>query len=309
MTERQADNDACIYGQYSLGNCLMCSGRVAAAREHLANACESYQPDKHDALVSVYGIDVGVAAQGNGALCLWLLGQPDAALERVQAALTLAQQHAHPFSLSFAWTWKSIIHQYRGEPEAASDCARQGMEIALEHRIAMFSGYSMTLYGWALAAQGEYLPGISKIHQGRAQLATIGVQYFRSYFCGLLVDALVIGGRRRTALHFLEAELAQHTQERIWRPELHRLHGELHESRGSPAPTVTAHYRKALKTAQTLQMKSLELRAAVSLGRFWQQQGETAKALNLLKPICAAWPEEMESNDAKRARALLDEIA
>ena len=33
---------------------------------------------------------------------LWLRGYPDQALERIRAALTLAQQCKHPFCLAFA---------------------------------------------------------------------------------------------------------------------------------------------------------------------------------------------------------------
>jgi hypothetical protein len=46
-----------------------------------------------------------------------------------------------------------------------------------------------------------------------------------------------------------------------------------------------AWFRRALDIARRQQAKTLELRAAMSLGRLWQRQGKRAEALKLLAPI------------------------
>ena len=51
---------------------------------------------------------------------LWLRGYPDQALERIRAALTLAQQCKHPFCLAFALTFAVVLSQCRREIQAVS---------------------------------------------------------------------------------------------------------------------------------------------------------------------------------------------
>jgi predicted ATPase len=51
----------------------------------------------------------------------------------------------------------------------------------------------------------------------------------------------------------------------------------------------------------------LELRAALSLARLWQQQGHRAKAHELLVPIYSWFTEGFDTPDLQEARALLAE--
>jgi predicted ATPase len=61
--------------------------------------------------------------------------------------------------------------------------------------------------------------------------------------------------------------------------------------------------------ARRLQAKSWELRAALSLGRLWQQQGKRAEARRLLAEIYGWFTEGFDTADLQEARALLDELS
>ena len=56
------------------------------------------------------------------------------------------------------------------------------------------------------------------------------------------------------------------------------------------------------------QAKSLELRAAMSLGRLWQQQGKRLEAYPLLAPIYDWFTEGFETADLQEAKALLETL-
>jgi predicted ATPase len=56
------------------------------------------------------------------------------------------------------------------------------------------------------------------------------------------------------------------------------------------------------------QARSLELRAALSLSRLWQQQGKHAEARELLAPIYSWFTEGFDTPDLQEARALLEEL-
>jgi predicted ATPase len=62
--------------------------------------------------------------------------------------------------------------------------------------------------------------------------------------------------------------------ERWWEAELHRLKGELLWRHAVPAEhQAEACFDRSLSMSRRQQAKSLELRAAMSLSRLWQQQG------------------------------------
>jgi predicted ATPase len=67
--------------------------------------------------------------------------------------------------------------------------------------------------------------------------------------------------------------------------------------------------RRALDVARHQQAKSLELRAAISLSRLWQQQGKRAEACALLAPIYGWFTEGFDTADLLEAGALLAELA
>ena len=62
---------------------------------------------------------------------------------------------------------------------------------------------------------------------------------------------------------------------------------------------------QALAIARQQQAKSLELRAAISVVRLWQQQGKHQEARVLLAPICGWFTEGCDTTDLQAAKTLL----
>jgi len=104
--------------------------------------------------------------------------------------------------------------------------------------------------------------------------------------------------------------LAETTGERWYESELYRLKGALllQQSSDNHAEAVSC-FQHAISTAQNQQAKSLELRAAMSLSRLWQQQGKCQEAHDLLAPVYNWFTEGFDTPDLKDAKALLDELA
>ena len=65
---------------------------------------------------------------------------------------------------------------------------------------------------------------------------------------------------------------------------------------------------QALAIARRQQAKSLELRAAMSLSRLWQQQGKRVAACELLAPIYGWFTEGFDTADLQEAKTLLEAL-
>ena len=77
---------------------------------------------------------------------------------------------------------------------------------------------------------------------------------------------------------------------------------------GTPQEEAETWLRRALDVARRQEAKSLELRAAMSLARLWQQQGKRAAARDLLAPIYGWFTEGFDTADLQEAKALLDAL-
>ena len=91
--------------------------------------------------------------------------------------------------------------------------------------------------------------------------------------------------------------------------EQHRLKGELLLRQAiSDAHQAQACFQQALTIARRQQAKSLELRAAMSLARLWQNQGKRKEAHDLLAPIYGWFTEGFGTPDIQGAQALLEDL-
>ena len=105
--------------------------------------------------------------------------------------------------------------------------------------------------------------------------------------------------------------IVNETGERFWEAELYRLNGELALQFGSQPSSqneAEAYFLQAIDIARLQRAKSLELRAAVSLARLWQQQGNRGEARRLLTPIHGWFTEGFDTADLREAKGLLDEL-
>jgi predicted ATPase len=100
------------------------------------------------------------------------------------------------------------------------------------------------------------------------------------------------------------------TKERWWEAEVNRTAGEIALLSPEPdAAKAETYFKHALDVARQQQAKSWELRAAMSLARFWREQGKTQQARELLAPVYGWFTEGFATRDLKEAKVLLEELA
>jgi predicted ATPase len=160
--------------------------------------------------------------------------------------------------------------------------------------------------------QGQGEEGVAQVRQGIAAFRATGESVFVPYFCTLLADVSAHLGRVEDGLQAVaEAHtLVEQQEERWWEAEISRLRGILllRQTGTSPAE-AEAWLQRALDVARRQEAKALELRAAMSLSRLWQQQGKRAEARELLAPIYGWFTEGFDTADLQEAKALLEELS
>jgi len=153
---------------------------------------------------------------------------------------------------------------------------------------------------------------MAQVHQGFADLLATGAGIREAYYRALLAEAAGSRGESEAGQQLLAEAFAavQRTEERYWEAELYRWQGELlgQEAERPQWEGAEAHFLQALEVARSQQAKSLELRAAVSLGRLWQEQGRRADARTLLVPVSHWFTEGFDTADLLEAKALLDAL-
>ena len=280
---QQADDPAlAVVAHYALGATWFWLGALPAARQHLEAGIARYTPAQRRAPAFRIGHDPGVACRAFAAWTLWLLGYPEQALACLHEALALAHALAHPYSLAFARVFAAVVSQFCRDVLAVHAHAEAAVTLANEHGFPLLAAQGTSVRGWALAMQDQGEAGMAQVRQGITAYRATGATLRVPYFCTLLAD---ISDSLDDPEDGLQALAEAHTlmeqhEERWWEAEIHRLRGiVLLQQPGTPQAEAEAWLQRALDVARRQEAKSLELRAAMSLGRAVAAAGQARRGL------------------------------
>jgi predicted ATPase len=308
LAQSQPDTGLMLESHMAVGQLAFYRGDLMTARTHLEQslrASDSWQPSLTPFLG---GQEPGVTALAWLVQPLWALGYADLARQRGQEALALARQVAHPPSLVYAEVYTTMLAQFCRDVTTTHTRAKAAMAVAANQGFGLRVGQGRIFWGWALAMQGDVATGIAHIRQGHTVHQATGSQLYSPYFLAVLAEAYGQAGQPEVGLQVLAEALTlvATTEERWWEAELYRLRGALLLQRALPdVGEAAACFQQALDIARRQQAKALELRAALSLARLWQRQGQPTAARQLLAEIYGWFTEGFDTADLQEAKALL----
>jgi predicted ATPase len=309
LAHRVHDPALLLEAHMAMGANMQHLGEVVAARTHLEQALTLFDPQQHRAHAFVYGHDPQVVGLADLACILWVLGYPDQAREQIQEALAVGQTVDHAYSRALAHFFTAWCAQLCHDPLAAATQAAVVLTLAHEHAFQYLVAMSLVLQGWAIAMQGQTAEGIAQMRQGLAAQRVVGAEINRPLYLALLAEVYGHVGQVAVGLQTLDEALAvmQQHSDHFYEAEVYRLQGTLWLRQAvSNAVQAEACFHQALAVARRQQAKSLELQAAMSLSRLWQQQGKRDDAYALLAPIYSWFTEGFDTADLQEARALLE---
>jgi DNA-binding winged helix-turn-helix (wHTH) protein/predicted ATPase len=311
LANKQRDPVFQVVAHEELGVTAYHLGDAISARKHFREADVVYDPRHHESHIARLGLDVGLFSRIYATHALWHEGYPDQARLRAEETLMAAQELSHPLTQAITLAYVTMLNQFRRDVGEVDRLAKETISHTTDHGFRYYLVWAEALEGWSDAVRGACEEGIAKIRHGIEALQTIaGLRL--PYYRALLAEAYGQAGRIDEALKALADAFADvgKTEERWWEAELHRLRGEILRSRAMNSNAeAEGCFRMAIEIARCQQAKSIELRAAVSLGRLWRDEGKRTQARQLLAEIHDWFTEGFETPDLRDARSLLEELA
>ena len=312
LAESLQDAVFLLGAHFALGQTLFLSGKVTAALPHLEEGIALYDPQQNQSLLWA-GAHAGVQCLGYAAWALWGLGYPDQSLKKASKAIALAQELNHPFSLSFALFCAARIYQPLRQVQATHERVEALHELATEQELSYYLTLANIYRGWVLFERGQKEVGLDMLRRGIDAKRASGVASGQLHFLSVLAEACGKAGQPEEGLAAVEEALKvfRETEDYLEVMEPYRVKGELLlQSRGQGTEAEAEEcFQQAIDIARSIEVKSLELRAAISLARLWQRQGKKAEAYQLLSEIYNWFTEGFYTKDLQEAKVLLGELS
>jgi predicted ATPase len=312
LAQPQQDPLILAVGHRMLAYTAWWQGDVIDVRNHSAQGLAFYDRDQHRACAVSYIQDSGVLCGYLSALADWVLGYPTRAVQAMEHTVAHAWGLEHPYSIALTLLMSAQLSQLRRDPESARTQAEAAMAVSREHGLPAVELWCLLPRGWAIAEQGEVANGISDIREGMKRRQAYGMGAVWPWFLVLLAEAYGKGGQLPEGIAALQEALewVHRNDERLYEAEVYRIRGELLLKQHVPDTAEAEQcFQRALQVARRQQAKSWELRAAMSLGRLWQQQGKRDDARELLMPIYDWFTEGFDTADLQDARDLADRLS
>ena len=258
------------------------------------------------------GNDPRISCLTTSAITLWLLGHPDRAAERANAALSLAAELEHPFTSAYASFHAGLVRLWRREPEIALDLAVGLRDLAEEHEFRIWIAVGGVLTGFAQVDLGRFQEGLASIRSGMGLYGELrSPPIFWPFLQWLHARACVRAGRPADGLASLDTaiEILSPGRGVSVLPELYLVKGDTLASMASadgrdPAPAA-AWYQRAIDRAGQLDARMAQLRAATRLARLGQLDDEAGAAKRVLRAVYDTFAEGLDLPDLVEAREVL----
>jgi predicted ATPase len=307
LARREQDPLRLLEAHHTLWAISLDIGELPSTKGYAEQGFMLYDRVRDGQLGSVYGgHDPGVCSRIHAAKAVWLLGYPDQASQTIEAALTMATELSHPYTLWLALMAAIWIHHHRGDRQAAQDHVEKLLTLATEQQHRRWMKVANFLQGWLIGEQGQWERGIAQMREGESELVIEARQ--QTYYATLVAQACLEVGQTEKAYTVLTKELqrVRDTGVRYYEAELHRIKGEvlLRRSASSQIEAETC-FHTAIDLSHDQRAKSLELRATMSMGGLWQKQGKRGEAREMLQEIYGWFTEGFDTADLKDAKELL----
>jgi predicted ATPase len=302
-----------LIAERMMGGALHFLGDQAAARRHIESMLSKYNEAIHRPHIVRFQYDQRLAARVTLARILWAQGFPEQAMHAAAEALDEAQASQHTISLCFALNEAAIpVALFVGDWAAAERYIEILLRQSAEHALIVLHARALGSTGVLASKRGDPGKGVQMIRDALHELDKSGYHAY-PLLLGSLAEALGAVGEIEQGLASIEAARSrcERNGERWYIADLLRIKGELILRSNDPQAFVKAEteFSASLDWARQQGALSWELRAATSLAQLMRDQGRSAAATAILRPVYDRFSEGFATADLKMAKALLDDLS
>jgi class 3 adenylate cyclase/tetratricopeptide (TPR) repeat protein len=294
-----------------MGQTLVVMGAFVDARVHLERTlaiCAANQ--EAIATYRRFGADDQVYALSFLADTLFVLGYPDQSAVAAEQAVSRARAMGLAFTTAQALRHLAFLGTIGSDPQRALANVDEAIAISVENGFASTEHRARFSRGALLAQGGDPQLGIELMRNAMAAAEANSERNRRTVHLCQLASAHTSLGQLDIGLGLLDesVQMVGTTSESFFEAELYRLRGAVLLSLGRKGE-AEAELRRALTIAQRQQARWWELRAATSLVKHLRDEGRSAEACAVLKPVFEWFVEGFDTPDLKDAKALLDQLS
>lgn len=213
----------------AMGAVLLHIGDLDAAHEHLEQALQLYDADQHGRLAYVYGSDHAAITSCFLSIAVWLMGEPDRALDIQRTAVSAAQGLKHAHSIAQALTYLCMLHILRREPDEVLEVVQQLEELSDKHSFTFMTITANFWRSWATAYNSPTPETIRALQQAAEAWWDSGAGNYKPFFLTLIAELnLKIGDPQSAQSLLAEARHYQKLTNEGWaQAQMDRVHALL----------------------------------------------------------------------------------
>ena len=249
-------------------------GRSCERQRALRPGAGDFDPAEHRPVTTRSGRDVGVTLRSVRSGCLWQLGYPEASRNEGEQAVKEAREIGQVATLMFALFWAAWFHMFYGHYAEAQSLLDELAALADEKDAGLFWKATAIAFRGALFAEtGNASDAVRAITSGMTSLRSTGAAFYEPWHLWHLAMAYAELGQPDDAGRCIDDAIdkVEKSNEKCWEPEVNRIAGEVAlKSPARDTQKAQKHLERALSVACQQQMKSAELRAAMSMARLWR---------------------------------------
>jgi len=296
-----------------IGYSLYLLGELTPARTRIERVLSGYVVPGNRSHIVRFQFDQRILARVALANVLWLQGFPDQAMCVAEANIEEAIEIDHALSLIYVFAKSACpLALLVGDLEKAQSLVTALLEHPGRQFSAPWDRWGRCFEGVLLLKRGNVAQGVRVLGSMLSDFPENAFHMHYIAFLGELAEGLARAGEIAAAVSTIDQALnaSRRCEENWCVAELLRIKGEI-VLRGSGAEAsaeAQACFQDALDWARRQGALSWELRAATSLARSLQWQGQTSEARQILSMTYDRFTEGFSTSDLANARTLLSHL-
>ncbi|MBM0107063.1 winged helix-turn-helix domain-containing protein [Steroidobacter sp. S1-65] len=240
---------------------------------------------------------------------LWMTGSVDRAAQVARQSVEEAEQGEHPVNKCIAQIYSATVFLWRGDVDEADALVSRLIQHASRYSLRPYQAVGIALSGEVALLKGDCRAAVDRLREALGILHAERHHVITTALSRSMAEALLHCDEIVEAEAMITAALerAEAQNGAFDMPELLRTRAEIGTASGRlDARAAEAMCRRSLELASSQSALSLELRAAMALGKLLAQQGRVQEAYSTLQAIYDRFTEGQLTRDLKMARELIE---